>query len=75
MTRREENRRADEPGRHRPDRSHRTDLVAVLDDPLAALLDEVRDVLGESIVDVLLKPATTCGSASARTRGWRPARP
>ena len=46
-----------------------TDLVAVVDDPLADLLEEVRAALGEAIVDVLLKPGDDLW-VRVRTDSW-----
>jgi NADH-quinone oxidoreductase subunit C len=46
-----------------------TDLVAVVDDPLADLLEEVRAALGDAIVDVLLKPGDDLW-VRVRTDSW-----
>ena len=51
------------------DTSPSTDLVAVVDDPLADLLEEVREALGDAVVDVLLKPGDDLW-VRVRTDSW-----
>ena len=61
------------------DASPSTDLVVVVDDPLADLLEEVREALGDAIVDVLLKPGDDLWvrvrrhrkTGSSRSDGWK----
>ena len=51
------------------DASPSTELVAVVAEPLADLLVEVREALGEAIVDVLLKPGDDLW-VRVRTDSW-----